>query len=162
VSEYLATVSWERRGARFVDNRYSRAHRWEFDGGVTVPASASPHVVRVPLSDPNAVDPEEAFVAALASCHMLMFLSIAAKRGFCVESYRDEAVGVMAKNAEGKLAMTSVTLRPHTAFTGDAIPTADVVQEMHEEAHHGCFIASSVKTELTTAPTFDVVTAAAS
>jgi organic hydroperoxide reductase OsmC/OhrA len=160
VSEYLATVSWERRGARFVDNRYSRAHRWEFDGGVVVPASASPHVVRLPLSDPNAVDPEEAFVAALASCHMLMFLSIAAKRGFCVESYRDEAVGILAKNAEGKLAITSATLRPHTAFTGDAIPTADVLREMHEEAHEGCFIASSVKTELTTIPTFDVVTAA--
>jgi organic hydroperoxide reductase OsmC/OhrA len=160
MTDYLATISWERHGARFVDNRYSRAHQWEFDGGATVPASASPHVVPPPLSDPKAVDPEEAFVAALASCHMLWFLSIAAKRGFRVDAYRDDAVGTMGKNAEGRLAITSVTLRPHTAFAGDVTPTADVVHEMHEEAHRACFIANSVKTELTTMPTFDIVTAA--
>src|SRR5512134_3111042 len=102
---HQASVIWERaESAKFVDNRYSRAHRWEFDGGAVVPASSSPAVVPVPLSDPAGVDPEEAFVAALASCHMLFFLSFAAKRGIVVESYRDEAVGVMGKNAEGRLA----------------------------------------------------------
>src|SRR6188474_2242754 len=112
MSTYSALITWERNGAAFIDNRYSRRHRWSFDGGVEVPASSSPHVVPLPLSVAAAVDPEEAFVAALASCHMLWFLSIAAKRGFVVESYRDEAVGVMAKNAAGKLSMTVVTLRP--------------------------------------------------
>jgi len=100
MSQYTAVITWERNGAVFTDNRYSRAHRWNFDGGIELPASASPHVVPLPLSVAEAVDPEEAFVVALASCHMLWFLSIAAKQGFVVESYRDEATGVMAKNAE--------------------------------------------------------------
>src|SRR5436305_6059705 len=111
MAEYKAVVEWSRCGEKFTDNRYSRGHRWLFDGGVEVPASSSPHAVPVPLSVAAAVDPEEAFVASLSSCHMLWFLSIAAKRGFVVDSYRDEAVGVMAKDAAGKLAMTRVTLR---------------------------------------------------
>src|ERR1700752_1483038 len=98
MAEYKATVAWQRDGAKFTDNRYSRGHRWSFDGGVEVPASSSPHVVPLPLSVEAAVDPEEAFVASLSSCHMLFFLSFAAKRGYVVESYRDEAVGTMAKN----------------------------------------------------------------
>src|SRR5512147_586110 len=106
MSLYTAVIAWERSGAVFTDNRYSRGHRWNFDGGVEVPASASPHVVPLPLSVAAAVDPEEAFVAALASCHMLWFLSIAARQGIVVERYRDEAIGVMAKNAQGRLAMT--------------------------------------------------------
>src|SRR5688572_26763269 len=108
MSEYTATVIWQRGDARFVDNRYSRAHEWRFDGGAIVPGSSSPHSVPVPLSDPRGVDPEEAFVASLSSCHMLWFLSIAAKRGFVVESYEDNAVGHLEKNESGRLAMTRV------------------------------------------------------
>src|SRR6188474_3388298 len=116
MAEHTATVAWSRFDAAFTDNRYSRAHRWMFDGGATIPASSSPHVVPVPMSDPMGVDPEEAFVASLSSCHMLWFLSIAAKRGYVVESYVDEAQGVMAKNGDGKLAMTAVVLRPQVSF----------------------------------------------
>ncbi len=152
MGQYKAVIIWERNGAVFTDNRYSRGHRWQFDGGIEVPASSSPHVVPVPLSVAAAVDPEEAFVAALSSCHMLWFLSIAAKRGFLVESYRDEAVGVMAKNAAGKLAMTQVTLRPAVVFGGEERPPPGEVAAMHHEAHEQCFIASSVKTDVRCEP----------
>jgi organic hydroperoxide reductase OsmC/OhrA len=138
LSEYRAVVEWSRDGARFTDNRYSRAHRWHFDGGVEVPASASPHVVPLPLSVAAAVDPEEAFIAALSSCHMLFFLSFAARDGFVVEDYRDEAVGIMARNEGGKLAMT----RPNRAEE-DAL---------HHASHEECFIASSVRTEVACEP----------
>jgi organic hydroperoxide reductase OsmC/OhrA len=148
MSKYTAVVTWERSGAHFTDNRYSRAHRWSFDGGLEVAASASPHIVPFPLSVAAAVDPEEAFVAALASCHMLWFLSIAAKRGFLVESYRDEADGVMAKNADGRLAMTQVTLRPRVVLSGDRRPAPTEHDAMHHEAHDECFIARSVKTNV--------------
>ena len=147
MAQHQAESVWTRGEAVFTDNRYSRGHRWLFDGGVEVPASSSPHVVRVPLSVEAAVDPEEAFVASLSSCHLLWFLSIAAKRGFVVDSYRDVAVGVMAKNAEGKLAMTRVTLRPEVRFVGTT-PSAAEVKAMHHEAHEECFIANSVKTEI--------------
>jgi organic hydroperoxide reductase OsmC/OhrA len=157
VAEYEATVLWQRNGARFTDNRYSRRHVWEFDGGAQVPASSSPHSVLLPFSDPSAVDPEEAFVAALASCHMLWFLSIAAKRGYCVQSYRDRAVGIMSTNARDKLAVTSVTLHPHTEFTSEFLPSHEAVRAMHEAAHDECYLANSVKTELTTQPTFEVI-----
>jgi len=148
MSEYQTVVEWSRDGAAFTDNRYSRGHRWLFDGGVEVPASSSPHVVPSPLSVAAAVDPEEAFVASLSSCHMLVFLSIAAKRGFVVDSYRDEAVGVLAKDSAGKLAMTRVTLRPEIHFAGDKRPPADELLAMHHDSHEQCFIASSVKTEV--------------
>jgi organic hydroperoxide reductase OsmC/OhrA len=115
---------------------------------VEVPASSSPHVVPLPLSVEAAVDPEEAFVASLSSCHMLVFLSLAAKRGFVVDSYRDEAVGVLAKDSAGKLAMTRVTLRPEIQFSGDKRPTAEELAAMHHDSHDQCFIASSVKTEV--------------
>jgi organic hydroperoxide reductase OsmC/OhrA len=152
MSTYTVNVAWQRGDARFTDNRYSRRHTWMFDGGFAVPASSSPHVVRVPYSDPNAVDPEEAFVAALSSCHLLWFLSIAAGRGFCVDSYVDNAEGVMAENAAGKLAMTRVTLRPHVAFGGERTPSAEEFEAMHHEAHAECFIANSVKTEVVCEP----------
>jgi len=145
MSSYTAIVTWERDGAAFIDNRYSRAHRWTFDGGVTVPASSSPHVVALPMSRADAVDPEEAFVASLSSCHMLTFLWIAGRRGFVVDSYRDEAVGVLGKDAGGKLAMTSVTLHPQVAFAG-RVPAIEEHAAMHHEAHEQCFIAQSVKT----------------
>ena len=160
MSEHTAVISWERQGEKFVDNRYKRAHRWEFDGGAVVPGSASPHNVNPRFTDAAAVDPEEALVAALSSCHMLSFLYIAARRGYVVDSYRDEAVGFMKKNDRGRLAVTDVMLRPHTVF---ATPiSADELHALHEEAHHECYIANSVKTELTTKPTFEVVTPLAS
>jgi organic hydroperoxide reductase OsmC/OhrA len=153
MGQYTAVIVWQRNGAIFTDNRYSRGHRWQFDGGIEVPASSSPHVVRLPLSVAAAVDPEEAFVAALSSCHMLGFLSIAAKRGFLVESYRDEAVGEMAKNAAGRLAMAQVTLRPAVVFGGEKRPSPAEIDAMHHEAHEQCFIANSVKTDVRCEPT---------
>ncbi len=146
MSEHSAKIVWERGSARFTDNRYSRVHRWIFDGGVVVPASASPHVVPAPLSEPANVDPEEAFVAALSSCHMLWFLSLAAKRGFVVDSYTDEPVGYMEKNGEGRFAMTRVILRPSIRFDLAKAPTETEIRETHDEAHHQCFIANSVRT----------------
>src|SRR5262252_7828191 len=127
MSEYAVTIRWERGDQRFIDNKYRRAHTWTFDGGVEVLASSSPTVVPPPYSELHAVDPEEAFVASLSSCHMLWFLSIAAQRKFCVDSYVDDALGVMGRNAAGKLAMTRVTLRPQVAFIGDRLPTADEI-----------------------------------
>jgi organic hydroperoxide reductase OsmC/OhrA len=148
---YSAIVRWERGGAPFTDLRYSRAHTWSFDGGLTLPASASPHSVRVPFSDPGGIDPEEAFVAALSSCHMLWFMSIAAGRGFVVDSYQDDAIGIMAKDEEGRLAMTEVTLRPVIRFSGSPRPDPGQIAEMHVAAHHECFIANSVRTIVTVA-----------
>jgi organic hydroperoxide reductase OsmC/OhrA len=146
MAEYKSIVEWSRDGAAFTDHRYSRGHRWRFDGGIEVPASSSPHVVPLPQSVEKAIDPEEAFVASLSSCHMLWFLSIAAKRGFVVESYRDEAVGVLERDAPGKLAMSRVTLHPEARFGGDFRPTAEDLGAMHHEAHEQCYIARSVKT----------------
>jgi organic hydroperoxide reductase OsmC/OhrA len=152
MSRYQAVIEWRRDGARFTDNRYSRGHRWRFDGGVEVPASASPQVVPPPMSVAAAVDPEEAFVAALSSCHMLWFLSLAAKQGFVVDDYRDEAVGIMARDAGGKLAMTRVTLRPLVHYGGEKRPSRAEEDALHHAAHEECFIASSVKTEVTCEP----------
>ena len=154
MAHHTATVVWERFGADFVDQRYSRAHRWTFDGGATVPASSSPHVVPIPMSDPLGVDPEEAFVAALSSCHMLFFLSFAAKRGFVIDQYVDEAVGTMALDAHGQLAMTRVVLRPRIACIGDRQPDASELRAIHDEAHHACFLANSVRTTIDVEPVF--------
>lgn len=152
MSEYRVEVLWRRDGAVFTDHRYSRGHRWRFDGGVDVPASSSPHVVPLPHSVAAAVDPEEAFVASLSSCHMLWFLAIAARRGFVVDDYRDEAVGVMARDAAGKLAMTIVTLRPAVRYAGARAPSTEEAAAMHHEAHAECFIANSVKTDVRCEP----------
>ena len=154
MSTYAATIRWARSDALFTDNRYSRGHTWLFDGGIEVPASSSPHSVPVPYSQPRAVDPEEAFVASISSCHMLWFLSIAAKRGFCVDRYVDDALGVMARNDQGKFAMTLVTLRPRVDFVGTAIPSNSDVEAMHHKAHDECFIANSVKTEVRCEPNY--------
>jgi organic hydroperoxide reductase OsmC/OhrA len=151
VSNYQAVVEWDRNGAKFTDNRYSRGHRWHFDGGVDVPASASPHVVPLPMSVQAAVDPEEALVASLSSCHMLFYLSIAARGGFVIDQYRDEAVGHMTK-VDGKLAMTVVTLHPDVRYGGDRRPTREQEDVMHHEAHDECFIARSVKTDVRCEP----------
>lgn len=151
MSEYTATIRWERNPEdSFTDNKYSRAHAWEFDGGTRVPASSSPHVVPLPYSEEANVDPEEAFIAALSSCHMLVFLSIAAKRDYVVENYVDEAVGVVGEDAAGKTLVTEVTLRPRVLFSGERVPTREQLERMHHTAHENCFIANSVKTEVTT------------
>ncbi len=157
MAQYTTSILWQRDSALFVDNLYSRRHLWQFDGGVVVPASSSPHVVRVPQSDPVAVDPEEAFVASLSSCHMLWFLDFAARAGWVVEQYRDVAVGIMGRNADGQLAMTRVTLRPDVQFAMGAIPNQRELQDLHHRAHASCFIANSVKTEVLCEPVFDGV-----
>jgi organic hydroperoxide reductase OsmC/OhrA len=150
VMSYNVKISWKKDTSEsFIDNKYSRAHIWTFDGGIAVPASSSPHVVPLPMSKESAVDPEEAFVASLSSCHMLWFLSIAAAKNFVVESYEDEAEGILAKNEEGKLAMTEVTLRPQVNFAGKALPSRDQVEELHHLAHDRCFLANAVKTKIT-------------
>jgi organic hydroperoxide reductase OsmC/OhrA len=157
MSQYSARIVWNKGAARFLDKRYSRLHTWEFDGGAVVRGSSSPASVPLPYSDSSAVDPEEAFVASLASCHMLWFLSIAAKNGLCVQSYEDQAVGTLAAGGDGKLRMTVVNLRPHVVFTGEKPATAEQVREMHEEAHEECFLANSVTTRVTTTPSFESV-----
>ena len=151
MSEYYASIHWERSPQEtFTDNEYSRGHRWQFDGGAIVNASPSPHIVPAPHSIAEYVDPEEAFVASLSSCHMLFFLSIAAKRQYLVDRYDDDAVGIMEKNAEGSLAMTRVTLRPVVQFAGERQPDHATLEKMHHRAHELCFIANSVKTEVVT------------
>ena len=150
MSEYVATIRWRRGGQNFTDNRYSRGHQWVFDGGMTVAASASPDIVPLPMSVAENVDPEEAFVASLSSCHMLFFLDIAAKSGYVVDEYTDAAIGSMEKNTEGKTAITKVVLRPNAIFSGEHIPDPGKVEQMHRRAHEFCFIANSVKTKVIT------------
>lgn len=146
--EYSATVAWVRKAdAKFTDNRYSRAHEWLFDGGTRVPASSSPKVVPPPLSAEAAVDPEEAFVASLSSCHMLFFLFHAAKKGFIVDRYEDHALGTMGKNAEGRVAMLKIALRPLITWNGPA-PSAGDLEAIHHQSHLDCYIANSVKTDV--------------
>jgi len=151
MSVHTAKISWARGDAKFSDNKYSRVHQWSFDGGAVVPASSSPHVVRVPFSDPACVDPEEAFVASLSSCHMLWFLGLAARDGYVVQSYDDAAEGKMEKNADGKEAITLVTLRPVVVLAGEKQASNAVIGQLHHEAHESCFIANSVKSEIVVA-----------
>jgi organic hydroperoxide reductase OsmC/OhrA len=146
MAEYRATVEWQAAGD-FAANRYSRAHRWAFDGGAVVPASASPQAVPAPFSDPAGVDPEEALVAAISSCHMLWFLHLARDAGLAVDSYRDEAVGRLGKDDRGRIAITRVALRPRIAFAG-AAPDAASLARLHEEAHARCYIANSLRGEV--------------
>lgn len=143
MSEHLARVHWQRNGAVFTDQRYSRAHRWQFDGGADIAAAASPGVVPAALTDASAVDPEEAFVAAISSCHMLWFLSLAAAAGICIDSYVDEAVGHMRK-VDGRMAIAEVVLRPRIVCGGGAADS-ERLHELHEAAHDRCFIAHSVR-----------------
>jgi len=148
MSEYQATISWQRDEQKFTDKRYSRGHQWQFDGGAVIQASSSPSVVPLPWSVAENVDPEEAFVASLSSCHMLFFLSIAAANGYCIDDYQDKATGVMAKNAEGKMVMTEVMLKPHVVFSGDKRPDERKLEKMHHQAHDQCFLANSVTTAI--------------
>ena len=145
---HSALVKWERGDAIFTDRLYSRAHRWAFDGGQEVLASSSPLVVRKPLSDPRGIDPEEAFIAALSSCHMLFFLDFASRAGFTVDSYMDNAVGVMGKDEEGKDYVATVELRPVIRFSGERRPSPEEIAHLHHRSHDVCFIARSVKTKI--------------
>ena len=149
MSVYTAVVRWRRKPEeQFLDGRYRRAHEWAFDGGAVVPASSSPHVVRPPFSDPAGVDPEEALVASLASCHMLFVLDFAKRSGFVVDSYADDAEGVMETGPDGRVWMARVTLKPHIVFSGDKRPHAIDVDALHHRAHEACYIANSVKSEV--------------
>ena len=152
MSHYATDLVWTRGDQPFVDKQYSRRHLIRFDGGVELPASSSPSVVRVPLSDPAAVDPEEQFVASLSSCHMLWFLDFAARAGFVVDRYADHAVGVMEKNAAGRLAMTVVTLHPTVTFSSGRQPSDDEVAHLHHASHDACYIANSVTTDVRCEP----------
>jgi organic hydroperoxide reductase OsmC/OhrA len=152
MSEHQAHIRWNRQpGERFVDSRYSRAHSWEFDGGVTVPASSAVSSVPLPYSKAENVDPEEALVAAISSCHMLTFLYLAAKEQLLVDSYDDQARGSMTRNAKGRLAVTSVRLDPKIVFSGAKVPNGADVERLHHAAHEECFIANSVLTDISVA-----------
>ena len=148
MSEYRVTVSWRRESAGFSYEEYNREHTWSFDAGILVKASAAPAY----RGKPEFVDPEEAFVATLSSCHMLTFLAIASRKRLVIDSYEDDAVGFMEKNAQGKLAVTRVILRPRIKFSGLEAPTGDQLAKLHEQSHHECFIANSVLTEVTVEP----------
>jgi organic hydroperoxide reductase OsmC/OhrA len=149
MSTYTATIRWSRTGeGDFTKGQYSRTHEWSFDGGAVVAASASPHIVPTPWSDHAGVDPEEAFVAALSSCHMLFFLDFARRAGFTIDNYVDEAEGVLEKRGDVKMAMTRVILWPHVAWAGDP-PDQATIADLHQRAHEACFIANSVTTEVT-------------
>jgi organic hydroperoxide reductase OsmC/OhrA len=144
MSEHYATIDWMRETPDFAYETYNRDHDWTFDAGVTVRASANPAY----LGSASGVDPEEAFVASLSSCHMLTFLAIAARKRYVLDEYHDEAVGVLEKDAAGRLAITKVTLRPQVTFSGEKTPSPEEIRQLHDQAHHACFIANSVKTEV--------------
>ena len=145
MSVHTATIEWKRGDQVFTDRRYSRAHQWRFDGGAVVPASSDPSSILPPLSDPAAVDPEEALVAAVSACHMMFFLAYAAKAGFTVDSYVDQAEGTLGRDERGKTAITAVTLRPRVAWSGETLPTPDDVAALHHRSHEDCFIANSIR-----------------
>ena len=148
--QFFATVAWQRDGQDFAGQRYSRGHAWQFDGGLTVPASSSPLSVPLPMSVAANIDPEEALVAATSSCHMLFFLSLAAQRGYVIDDYRDAAVGELGKNAAGRLAMTRIVLRPRIAFAGTP-PSPEALAALHHDAHERCYIANSLKADVVVA-----------
>lgn len=149
MSKHHVDIFWQRAKSEiFTDKQYSRAHTWSFDGGARIDASSSPSVVPLPHSVAENVDPEEAFVAAVSSCHMLWFLGIAAEHGLVVDTYRDQATGVLRRDAEGRLAITDITLRPDVVFSGPGTPDAAKLRELHDSAHHQCFIANSIKTRI--------------
>jgi organic hydroperoxide reductase OsmC/OhrA len=148
MSEHKATIRWTRTGDEFLKGRFPRAHTWSFDGGLTVPASSSPAAVPAPYSNPANIDPEEAYVASISSCHMMTYLWVAYRNGFIVDSYEDEAVGVLTKNEKGIPWVSVITLHPKISYSGDKIPTAEDIEKFHHQAHDNCFISNSVKTEV--------------
>ena len=148
MSEHKATIRWTRTGPDFLDGQYSREHTWSFDGGITLPASPAPSNVPAPYSNPAHVDPEEAFVAAISSCHMLTFLNVAWKQGFQVDRYEDEALGVMTRHGAGVPWISLITLHPKIAYSGRKLPTPVDEDELHRLAHEQCYLANSVKTDV--------------
>lgn len=149
MGSHTATVTWKRKTTEvFIDNKYSRGHLWQFDGGAEVQASASPHIVRYPYSVAANVDPEEAYIAAISSCHMLFFLSLTANAGFVVDDYADHAEGIMAKDEVGRMVVTEIVLSPVVRYKG-AAPLSEEEEHLHHEAHEACFLANSVKTKIT-------------
>lgn len=151
MSSFGAEVVWNRQETeKFTERRYSRGHTWRFDGGAEVPASSSPHVVPLPYSVEENVDPEEAFVATLSSCHMLFFLHFASDEGLVIDQYFDAATGVM-ETIDGKTMITKVTLRPKVTY-GSTAPDVALEDDLHHRAHEACFLANSVKTEVVTEP----------
>ncbi len=152
MSEYKAIIRWSYTGTDFLKGKYSREHTWTFDGGLTVPASPAPSSVPAPYSNPANVDPEEAFVASVSSCHMLTFVWLASKAGFEVTSYVDEAVGKMSKNERGVPWVSSINLKPQVTYTGSKQPTPIEVAQLHHQAHEQCYIANSIKTEVKVVP----------
>lgn len=152
MENFSANVHWERGDQDFLDKKYRRVHEWKFDGGAVVKASSSPHVLPPPMSDPGGVDPEEALVAAISSCHMLWFLAMAAKHGWLIDSYDDQPTGKMDKNSEGRTAISLVTLRPKVVFGSDKQPKSSEIDAMHHQAHELCFIANSVRSEIRIEP----------
>jgi len=153
MSSHSAIIDWSRHSGDFLRGNYSREHTWTFDGGLAIPASPSPSVVPVPYSNPANVDPEEAFVAAISSCHMLTYLHLACRNGFQIDAYRDEAVGTMTKNENGVPWLSAVLLKPRITYSGDKLPTPAEESQLHHLAHEQCFIANSIKTKVTvTAP----------
>jgi organic hydroperoxide reductase OsmC/OhrA len=152
LATHYATIRWfASPGEDFAKGQYSRAHSWNFDGLANVAASASPHIVPMPWANPNAIDPEEAFVASVASCHMLFFLDFARRAGVIVTGYDDEAEGLMEKGADGKMRITRITLRPKIAY-GDVAPTQEMLDDLHHKAHEACFIANSITSEIVIEP----------
>jgi organic hydroperoxide reductase OsmC/OhrA len=145
MSTYTATLTWKRGEQPFSDGKYSRGHEIAFDAGFSIPASSSPHVVRPPLSREDAADPEELFVAAMSSCHMLFFLDFARRAGFVIDSYVDAAEGDLGKGADGRIQMTQVRLKPQIAWSGEKRPSAEDVSVLHHKAHEACYIANSFK-----------------
>ena len=152
MSEHLATIEWTRNGQVFSDSKYDRAHDWRFDGGAVVRGSPAPSSVPAPMSDPAAVDPEEALVAAVSSCHMLFFLAYAARGGFVVDRYRDDAVGLLGRDDGGRVSITAVTLRPEATFSGETRPDAAALDDLHHRAHEACYIANSIRAAITVEP----------
>jgi len=150
LSKHTANIRWERRTLPFEQNRYSRVHEWAFDGGMKLRASSSPGVVPAPLSDPAAVDPEEAFLASLSSCHMLWFLSLAAAKGITVDAYEDEAEGTLVPLGDGRRALGNIRLHPKVTLGSQASP--EQIERLHREAHHQCFLANALRADLEVSP----------
>jgi len=154
MSEHKASIHWDRgpsSGPDFLKGRFSRAHNWSFDGGTTVPASASPSVVPAAYCNVAGIDPEEAFVASIASCHMLTYIYLASKQGFQIDGYHDDAVGLLSKNDSGALWISAVTLHPRISYDGEKKPTTAEEDRLHHQAHEQCFITNSIKTAVTVA-----------
>lgn len=153
MSQHTAVIEWQRGDQPFSDNKYSRAHNWTFDGGAVVRGSSTPSaMIPPPLSDERAVDPEEALVAAVSSCHMMFFLAYARKDGFIVDSYRDAAEGTLGKDERGKISITDIVLRPAVSWSGDKVPDAAQIADLHHRAHEACYIGNSVRSTVTVEP----------